>query len=325
MGRIPADKIHEIRTSINIAHYISQFVNLKKTGANYKGLCPFHQEKTPSFLVNPEKQIFHCFGCGKGGNIYTFITDYEKMSFIEAVKKAADFAGILLPEYEREGQSSEYIDNLYEINEIACKLFENNLYKTANKQQLNYFFNRNLSESTIKDFRLGYAANSFEQLLQHFRENRIELKNAKLLGLLQQRERDDKFYDKFRHRVIFPFFSAGGKIVGFGGRKLNEDQQPKYLNSPESPIYKKSELLYGLFQANQAIRSQGYAVLVEGYFDLLRLYENDIKNVVASSGTALSDRQAGILRRYTNSVYIAYDGDDAGIKAAVRSAQILEK
>jgi DNA primase len=325
MPGIPEEKIEEIRSSINIVHYISQFVNLKKTGQNYKGLCPFHTEKTPSFIVNPEKQIFKCFGCGKGGNIYTFIMDYEKHSFVDAVKKAADFAGISLPVTEQSAKEINYFQKLYQINENACEFFEDILYKPKNEEQLNYFLKRNISEKTIKAFRLGYAPDSYDQLLGRLKNSVLDLQEAAKLGLIQEKEDKGKFYDKFRHRVMFPFQNVSGKIIGFGGRKLREEQQPKYLNSPESPVYKKGKILYGLHQAVNSIRENGFVIIVEGYFDLLRLVEEGIKNTAATSGTSLTEEQAKLLRRYTKDIYIAYDGDSAGIKAAIRNAQIIEK
>ena len=325
MARIPEDKIDEVRLSANIVHYISQFVNLKKAGKNYKGLCPFHTEKTPSFIVSPDKQIYHCFGCGKGGNIFSFIMEYEKLSFFEAIQKAADFAGIVLPKEKYEPEKQDYFQKLYRLNEIACTHFEDNLFKSKNKRWLKYFLERGLSEETIRAFRLGYAEDSQNPLTRLLKQKGEDLAEAAKLGLIQRRDNREEYFDKFRHRVIFPFFNVQGKIVGFGGRKLREEQQPKYLNSPESPIYYKGKTLYGLHKAISAIRSKGYVVLVEGYFDLLRLYENGFRNVVASSGTALSDDQAKLMRRYTSAVYIAFDGDEAGIKAAVRSARIIEK
>lgn len=325
MSRIPEDKIDEVRTSVNIVHYIQQFVNLKKAGQNYKGLCPFHSEKTPSFVVSPDKQIYHCFGCGKGGNVFSFIRDYEKLSFTEAVRKAADFAGITLPKAEPVSPEKEnYLQQLYAINEAACLFFESNLWHGQYKIHLNYFKKRELSDETIKKFRLGFAPDSYEKLLNRLKESNLSLDEAVNLGLLQKRD-SGGFYDKFRYRVIFPFHNISGKIIGFGGRKLREDQQPKYLNSPESPVYYKGSILYGLHQAIPAIREAGYALLVEGYFDLLRLVNSGIRNVVASSGTALTEQQAKLLRRYTKNVYVAYDGDSAGRKAAIRSAGIIEK
>ncbi|KAA3617232.1 MAG: DNA primase [Calditrichaeota bacterium] len=325
MYKIPQEKIEEVRSSINIVHYITQFINLKKEGRNFKGLCPFHHEKTPSFVVSPEKQFYHCFGCGKGGNLFSFIMDYEKLPFVDAITKAADFAGIVLPKPEQ--KSPEQISRtqaLYDINHLTCTFFENQLHLPQNKARLEYFLGRKLSEKTIKKFRLSYAPDSFDLLLKYFKENSANLKLAEELGLIQKKQNSEEFYVKFRHRMMFPFFNIAGKIIGFGGRKLNEEQQPKYLNSPESEIYKKGLTLYGLHHAIQSIREQDFIILVEGYFDLLRLVEAGQKNVVASSGTALTDQQARLMARYSKNIYIAYDGDAAGIKAAIRNAQIIE-
>lgn len=325
MPRVPEEKIDEIRSATNIVHYINQYVNLKKAGRNYKGLCPFHTEKTPSFIVSPEKQIYHCFGCGKGGNIFSFIMEYEKLSFSEALEKAAEFCGIELPKSEPVSREKEdFFQQLYEINEQSCVFFEQTLYKPENQSYLQYFLKRGLSAETVRKFRLGYAPDSFDRLLGHLKNQNMDLEKAAQLGVIQKKERGEGYYDKFRHRIIFPFINVSGKIVGFGGRKLKEEQQPKYLNSPESPVYKKGSLLYGLHQAIRAIREAEFAFLVEGYFDLLSLVEKGYRNTIASSGTALTEIQAKLLRRYTRNVYIAYDGDEAGMKAAIRVAYILE-
>jgi len=326
MARIPEEKIDEILSSINIVHYVSQFVRLKKAGSYYKGLCPFHTEKTPSFTVSPERQIFHCFGCGRGGNIFRFIMDYEKLSFPEALQRAAEFAGILLPRStERSPEEESYFERLYRINESACRFFEQNLFKPQHKKHLEYFKERRLSGATIKAFRLGFAPDSYDRLLKYLQKEDFPLEEIASLGLVQKKEKGNGYYAKFRQRIIFPFQNIGGKILGFGGRRLREEQQPKYLNSPENPIYKKGKILYGLHQAIESIRHEGYVVLVEGYFDLLRLVENGFRHVVAGSGTALGDEQIKLMRRYTDTVYVAYDGDQAGIKAALRSATLIER
>lgn len=326
MSKISSDKIDEIRSAVNIVHYISQFVNLKKAGANFKGLCPFHTEKTPSFMVSPSKQIFHCFGCGRGGNVFTFIMEYEKVSFIEAVRRAADFAGISLPQTDfiKDEKEKSYFQKLYEINETASAFFESQLFSPTNKAYLDYFKKRGISEPTIKKFKLGYAPDANTKLLNELKKKKIDLNEAQKLGLIAPSQMGGSFYDKFRHRVMFPFQNLSGRIIGFGGRRLREQQQPKYLNSPESPIYKKGATLYGLHQAIQSIREKGFVVIVEGYFDLLQLVEHGLHNVVASSGTALTNMQAKLLLRYTKRVVLLYDGDNAGRQAALRNAYLLE-
>jgi DNA primase len=325
MAKISESQIDEVRSAVNIVHYIGQYVTLKKAGLNYKGLCPFHTEKTPSFTVSPQKQIFHCFGCGKGGNIFTFIMEYEKLSFFETIRKAAEFAGILIRIEETREEETSYFQKLYNVNETAAEYYENNLYKPGHKNFLEYILNRKISRETIKKFRLGYASDSFEALIQTFKKKDINLNDAAELGLIQARESSEGYYDKFRHRIIFPFFNLRGNVIGFGGRRINEEHQPKYLNSAESAIYKKGELLYGLHAAINPIREKDFVVLVEGYFDLLRLADSGLRNVIASSGTAFTDEQCKLLRRYTKNIYIAYDGDSAGVKAAMRSAQIIER
>ncbi len=324
LSKIPEEKIDEIRSSTNIVHYISQYLTLQKDGQNFKALCPFHSEKTPSFKINPEKQIFHCFGCGKGGNVFSFIMEYEHLSFPESLKQAADFSGIEIAFEEKDEEAENYFQKLYDINEKACRFLEEMLHKPQNKTKLNYFKDRHLSLETIQSFRLGFAPDSYDKLLLFLKQENVDLNEAQKLGLIQNKKNETGFYSKFRYRVMFPFMNNTGKIIGFGGRKLRDEQQPKYLNSPESPVYKKGQILYGLHLAIHAIRQNDYAIVVEGYFDLLRLFESGIKNVVASSGTALTDNQAKLLRRYTKNVYISYDGDPAGVKAAIRNAYILE-
>lgn len=324
MAIIPHEKIEEVRQAVSIVHYISQFVNLRKEGRNMKGLCPFHQEKTPSFVVSPEKQFYHCFGCGRGGNLYSFIMEYEKLQFPDAVKRAADFAGIVLPRPQPANPEKEnHIQGLYRVNETVCNFFETNLRKDVHKPHLNYILRRKISEELIHKFRLGYAPDSYDAMITFLKKKNIKLEDAAETGLIQEKESGGHFV-KFRHRIIFPFFNISGQIIGFGGRKLKESQQPKYLNSPECDIYHKGSTLYGLHQALQKIRDKGFVILVEGYFDLLRLVGNGFGNVVASSGTALTEQQAKLIKRYCKDVYITYDGDGAGQKAAIKNARILE-
>jgi DNA primase len=326
MALIPQEKIEEIRTSSDIVSYIARYVSLKKTGKNFKGLCPFHKEKTPSFIISPDKQIYHCFGCGKGGNIFGFLMEIENISYIEAIRKIAFDLGISLPKArtERHGQDTSEYDLLFLANQTARDFFVNQMAKITRSSALEYLKRRQLKPETIEKFQIGFAPKQWDAIIQEAKRKNINQDTLIELGLIQKKEGGTEFFDKFRNRIMFPFHNTSGRIVGFGGRRLQESDQPKYLNSPESRIYKKGEILYGLHQALAAIRDQKYAIIVEGYFDLLRLVDVGINNVVASSGTALTEGQGRLLKRYTNTIIISYDSDDAGVKAAIRNGQILE-
>lgn len=322
MPLIPQTKIDEIQAAGDIVSTVSRYVSLKKAGKNFKGLCPFHKEKTPSFIVSPEKQIYHCFGCGKGGNVFNFIMAMENISYVEAIRRMAGDLGIPIPERyseQNKHKSSEY-ENLYLANKITneyfCKPFPANVRK--------YLDNRKLKEETIKTFSIGFAPNKWDGLINTANFKTVKNDFYEELGLIQKKDGSNRYFDRFRNRLMFPFINISGQIVGFGGRRLNESDQPKYLNSPESRVYKKGELLYGLHQAINSIREKKSVILVEGYFDLLRLVDHGIRNVVASSGTAVSESQGRLIKRYTDSVIIAYDSDDAGIQAALRNSIILE-
>jgi len=325
--RIPESKIEEIRNSVSIVDVISEYVQLRKRGKNFIGLCPFHSEKTPSFTVTEEKQIFHCFGCHVGGNVYKFLMDYKKISFIEAVQEIAQQQGIEIS-YDDEGfnekQSEQEI--LYDINTEAARYFSNNLLNDAEGEfARNYFQKRNLKVQTMRAFGLGYAHNGWENLVNFLKEKNIDLEKALQLGLIG-RNNDGRVYDKLAGRIIFPIFSPNGRVVAFAGRKLREDDSGgKYINSPESIIYVKGRILYGLSHAKDDIRKLDKAIIVEGYMDLISLYQAGVKNVVAVSGTALTDDQAQLLSRYTKNVVLLFDADAAGIKASMRSIEILLK
>jgi DNA primase len=322
MARIPETKIEEIETASDIVSVIGRYVALKKAGKNFKGLCPFHKEKTPSFIVSPEKQIYHCFGCGKGGNVFNFLMSVENISYIESVKRIASDLGISLPDYrsdEQKATSSEY-DILYNTNQIANDYF----YSQSSVPAQKYLDKRNLTKETLVKYSVGFAPNKWDGLITYPKFKTIKIDFFEQLGLIQKKDNSNHYYDKFRNRIIFPFFNLSGQIVGFGGRRLNENDQPKYLNSPESKIYKKGEILYGLYQAISLIREKKAVLIVEGYFDLLRMVNVGIQNVVASSGTAMTESQARLLKRYTDTVIFVYDSDEAGIKAAIRNSQILE-
>lgn len=325
--RISESKIEEIRNSISIVDVISEYVQLRKRGKNFVGLCPFHNEKTPSFTVTEEKQIFHCFGCHTGGNVFKFLMEYKKISFIEAVQEIAEQQGIEIS-YDDEGYSEKQSEQeiLYDINTEAARYFLNNLLNDQEGEAAReYFKNRNLKIQTIRAFGLGYTINGYENLVNFLKEKSIDLERALQLGLIGQ-YKDGRIYDKLPGRIIFPIFSPNGRVVAFAGRKLREeDTGGKYINSPESLIYVKGRILYGLSHAKDDIRKLDKAIIVEGYMDLISLYQAGIKNVVAVSGTALTDDQAQLLSRYTRNVVLLFDADAAGIKASMRSIEILLK
>ncbi len=324
---IPQEKIEEIKNSTDIADFIAQYVPLKKQGANYKGLCPFHNEKTPSFVVNNRKQIFHCFGCHKGGNVFTFLMEYKRISFVEAVQEVAEYCGISI-ETGNYGDNKRHdlIEQLYEINKIAQLHFVENLHDTkVGGKARNYLKARNIKESTQRIFALGYAKDSYSSLKNFLELNEADLEKAGELGLLNRKERGT-YYDKFRDRLIFPIFSTNGRIIGFGGRTLSGDKEAaKYINSNESKIYSKRKVLYGLYHSKEEIVKEDSAILVEGYMDLISLYQNGVKNVVASSGTALTEEQILLLSRFTKNIIVLFDADTAGENAAMRSIELLLK
>jgi DNA primase len=325
--RIPGNKIEEIRSAANIVDVISEFVPLRKRGKNFLGLCPFHNEKTPSFTVNEEKQIYHCFGCHAGGNVYKFLMEYEKISFVEAVQDLAQRLGITLEFDENvseEKQSEQEI--LYDINTESARYFSDNLLSSAEGEIAREYFNkRKIKLQTMRAFGLGYSLNGWVNFIEFAKEKKIDLEKAVQLGLIG-RNNDGKLFDKFSGRIIFPIFSPNGRVVAFAGRILeNREGNAKYLNSPESLIYTKGKILYGLSFAKDEIRRQDKAILVEGYMDLISLYQSGIKNVVAVSGTALTEDQVLLLSRYTKNVVLLFDADTAGIKASMRSIELLLK
>jgi DNA primase len=327
--RIPPEKIEEVRLSSDIVTLIGGFVALKKRGKNFLGLCPFHQEKTPSFTVSAEKQMYHCFGCGKGGNIFTFLMETEKISFIEAVRTLAEKAGITLPQYQpgggEEGDKPNLQEELYNICRAAAVQFHENLFNTVEgKLALEYFKHRGFSEETIKKFGLGYSMNGWDTFVQYMKSQEISMERLEQAGLARRRD-DGSHYDYFRGRAMFPIFSRTGRVIGFGARKIREDDavSGKYINSPETPIYSKSRSLYGLFQSKEVIREKEYAILVEGYADLISMYQAGIKNVVASSGTALTKDQIKLVGDYAKKIVITYDADSAGSKAALRGVDLI--
>ncbi len=325
--RVPESKIEEIRSAASIVDVISGYVQLRKRGKNYLGLCPFHNEKTPSFTVSEEKQIFNCFGCHAGGNVFKFLMEYEKISFVEAVQELAKQLGIEI-EYDStlgyERQSEQEV--LYDINTEAAKYFYNNLQNSEEGEVARkYLKERKIKPQTITSFGLGYALRGWEHFLNFARERKLNLDKIVELGLLGRND-DGRLYDKFVGRLIFPIFSPNGRVVAFAGRILEDrENTAKYLNSPESQVYYKGRILYGLSFAKDEIRKLDKAILVEGYMDLISLYQSGIKNVVAVSGTALTDEQVQLLSRYTKNFVLLFDADTAGINASMRGIDLLLK
>jgi DNA primase len=324
--RIPDDKIDEVRNASDIVDVISSFVTLKKRGKNYLGLCPFHQEKTPSFNVSPERQMYHCFGCGVGGNVFTFVMEHEKVSFVEAVRSLAERAGIPLPEPGTQ-DSAQATENeaLYAACRTGARFFYDNMMNTTEgKLAFEYFHHRAFSDDTIRKFGLGYSMNAWDSLVRFAEREKLDLATFEKAGLVLRRDEGNGHYDRFRGRAMFPIFSPSGRVIAFGARKLREDDQlGKYINSPETPIFNKSRVLYGLFQSKEAIREKDYAILVEGYADLISVFQAGIRNIVASSGTALTEDQIRLLSRYTKNITLVYDADSAGSKATMRGVDLI--
>lgn len=324
--RIPDHTIDDIRQATDIVDLVGGFVRLKKRGKSHLGLCPFHKEKTPSFTVSAERQMYHCFGCGAGGNVFTFLMQMEKISFVEAVRSLAKTAGIALPEPGAGGDPGVPTeqDRAYALLTLAARHFHANLTGTQEgKAALEYLRSRGIDDAAITRFGLGYALHSWDAFLSHAKTHGFEPSFVERYGLARRRE-DGSHYDYFRGRTIFPVFTASGRVAGFGARKLREDDPlAKYINSPESPLYAKSRILYGLSWSKEAIRGEDAAILVEGYMDLIALHQAGVANVVASSGTALTADQIGLLRRYTRNVTIVYDADSAGSVAALRGVDLI--
>ncbi len=323
---IPHDKIDEIRESCDIVDVISDYVQLRPSGKNYKALSPFTKEKTPSFVVSPDKQIYKCFSSGKGGNVFTFLMEMEKLSFPEAVELAAKRCGIDIGNYTTRRAASEPSDpNRHEPLKWAAKLFNRVLNSSAGSAGLDYLLHkRGLTQKTITTFGLGFAPDQWDYLLNHIETSSMPLEQFTNTGLVSYNQKRNSSYDYFRNRIMFPIFSVGGVVIGFAGRTIGNDKNtPKYLNSPESSFFHKSKVLYGMHAAKAAIRKQGFAILVEGYMDVLALHQAGLTNTVASCGTALTAEQAKMLGRYTGEVLFIYDGDEAGMKSMLSGIDIL--
>jgi DNA primase len=319
-GLIPENIIEEILGRIDIVELISAYFPLKRAGRNFKTTCPFHKEKTPSFMVSPDKQIFHCFGCNEGGNSIHFLMKYERLEFPEAVRALARRAGVIIPEVKNKAEGTL---GLYKINNLALQFYQETLRQSGGAQTARlYLKKRSLNEETINKFKLGFAPAQGETLVNFLRQKEINLELVRNSGLIVRREAREGFFDFFRGRIIYPIFDIRERVVGFGGRVMDESL-PKYINSPESSIYKKGEMLYGLNFSRETIRGKGFAIVVEGYMDLIMLFQAGFHNIVATLGTALTSQQARLLKRFASSVVVVYDGDKAGEMASLRGLEIF--
>ncbi|MEA2088040.1 MAG: DNA primase [Candidatus Caldatribacteriota bacterium] len=324
--RFSSDLLEEIRNRCDIVDIISEYVHLKPAGKGFKGLCPFHGEKTPSFMVSPEKQLFHCFGCGEGGNVFNFLMKYEKLSFFEAVKMLAQKSGVPLPvDGEKENILHKKKERLYKLNNLAVNYYRECLFRTnQGKKVINYLKKRGINDTSVEKYKLGYAPSDWDALTNFLKKKEYTYEELIKAGLIKKSKIEGKYIDYFRDRIIFPIFNLSGKAIGFGGRVL-DDSLPKYINSPETLVYNKGSNLYSLNFAKEGIRKNNYLIIVEGYTDVLVTQQYEFNNVAASLGTALTTRQIDLIKRFTDMVLIAYDADSAGNMATLRSLDLLVK
>ena len=321
MARYSEEILNEVRQSNDIVDVISQYVHLKRSGRNYFGLCPFHNEKSPSFSVSPDKQIFHCFGCGVGGNVITFVSQIEGLNFVETVQMLAERANIQLPTLQNNGDTQREIlkDKVYKVNEFAAEYYHQNLYKPQAKMAQEYVKKRQLTNETLKSFRIGFSG-KFDQLYQELKKQGFQEQEILESGLVNKNERG-QYIDRYRNRLMFPICDARGRVIAFGGRVL-DDSKPKYINSPENVVYSKGRHLFGLNVAKKGDTKK--ILIVEGYMDVISLHQRGITNVVASLGTALTEQQGWLLRKNSEQIILSFDSDEAGIKAKLRSIEILQ-
>ncbi len=323
---IPEEKVSEILNTSDIVDVISESVILKKSGGNFFGLCPFHSEKTPSFSVNASKQIFHCFGCSAGGNVLSYVMKYHGITFPEAAKMMARKYNITIETKEIDPAIKRQLhlkENLFRLNKIVMGTYFDELKNSKTGEiARQYLKDRGILDDTIELFRLGFSPDNWDTIVKVLKERKISKNIAVQSGLILERKQNNGYYDRFRNRIMFPIFDINMQVAGFGGRVM-DDSMPKYMNSPETPIYNKSRILYGLHMSKQFCRQQGLVYIVEGYFDFLSLYQHGIKNTVASLGTALTADHVRILKGYAPRMVLVFDSDTAGINAAKRSIKIF--
>ncbi|MBC8377280.1 MAG: DNA primase [FCB group bacterium] len=322
MALIAEHIIEQVREANDVVDVVSDYVQLKRSGRNFFGRCPFHNEKTPSFSVSPDKQIYHCFGCGAGGNVINFIMEHERLDFLSSVKLLADRANIHIETDSGEPRKKDDRASIYNMHEIAARVFERQLNESSAKSAKDYLLKRGLSEETLKTFRVGFAPDSWDTVTLEVMKLGLSQDVLTRSGLLMPKN-GGGYYDRFRNRIMFPIMDINGKVQAFGGRIFGEADGAKYMNSPETPIYHKGRTLFGLNQSRDEIRSSRTAILVEGYMDLIRLYQEGFQNVVAGTGTAFTPEQAGLIKRFADKVLVCYDGDAAGQKAAQKAGLTL--
>jgi len=328
--RVMQSSTEEIKARLNIVDVIAGYVKLDKSGSHWKACCPFHRERSPSFMVNEERQMWHCFGCNKGGDVFAFVMEMEGMGFRDALVMLAERAGVELPQYSKESQEhyQEERDEktrLYEIHELATKFYEKQLWEGIGKDQsLGYLRKRGLSDESIRKFRLGFAPSGWRNLYDFLVKSGFNGKELAQAGIALKKEQGDGYYDRFRDRIMFPITDTLGRVIGYSARVAPgaDESQAKYINTSETPLYKKSQVLYGLSYARQAIKQAGYTVLVEGNMDVIACHQAGIENAVAVSGTALTEEQLAMLRRYGKEMRFFFDMDEAGQKAARRSTEL---
>lgn len=317
------NNVEEIKSRLNIVDVVGEYVRLTKGGANWKGLCPFHHEKSPSFMVNEEKQIFHCFGCAKGGDVFTFVQEIESLEFKEVLKLLAEKAGVQLEEFK--SQESGNKKRVLEALELATKFYETQLWKGMGKEKiLNYLHERGLKDESIQTFRLGYAPGGWDNMIKFLVGRGFSMDEIEKTGLLVKKENNAGYYDRFRDRIMFPIQDILGNVVGYSARVApgGDESQAKYINTPETLVYHKSKALYGIFNAKNEIKQKNYVLLVEGNMDVIASHQAGIRNTVAVSGTALTSDQVVMLKRYTENISMLFDMDSAGQKAGERSADL---
>jgi len=323
-GRIPENLLEDILGRVDIVEIISGYIPLKKAGNNFKANCPFHHEKTASFMVSPERQIYHCFGCGESGNAFRFLMRHERMEFPEAVEMLAKKCGVSLPDQDAPelAKAASLSSQLYKVNELTVSFYENNLHRDgATTGPLSYLLGRGIKLETIKEFHLGFATSGWDNLINFLRSKNVSLAVLEQAGLVLPKD-SGGYYDRFRNRIIFPVFDIRSRMIGFGARVL-DNSLPKYINSPETPVYTKGRNFFGFNLSKDFIRDADSAVIVEGYLDFIIPYQEGLKNIVASQGTALTLEQIKLLKRYTHNVVMIYDGDTAGEIATLRSLDLL--